>query len=117
MTTFNELGAEFQLLLKSTLLGIDKLSTNSAKRVLKKALAHPLEDHLVKLNSTNDLENVVYEQTLEIQSIKFSMMIESLKQDAEEERIRLSREEREQRNKQTSEIPENVDIPDYAKEE
>lgn len=110
MSTFEELGVEFQLILKDTLKMIDGLSSNSMRRLLKKTLAHPLEDDLVKLQEKDNIEVTVYNNALELQSIKFSMMVESLKQDAEEERVRLAREARENK------IPEGIDVPDYAKE-
>ena len=113
MQTFEELGVEFQILLNQTLSKIDGLSSKSMRRILKKTLAHPLEDDLIKLQEKSKDEVNVYDSALELQSIKFSMMVESLKRDAEEERIKESKLERESRK--INDVSEKSGIPDFNK--
>lgn len=86
---FQQLGADFQLKLKDFIQRSEQLTKNSLLRVQKALAAYPLEDELVTLVQPNEKE--VYKLGVDIQSIKLNMMVESLKQDAEEERRRISK--------------------------
>ena len=105
---FQQMGVEFQNSLREFIERTDTLSKNSLKRVCKALAAHPLEEDLITL--ANNSEEEVYEIGKEIQSIKLNMMVESLRQDAEENRIKEAQEER------ANKIPDTIEKPDYAKE-
>lgn len=98
---FEKMGVEFQNSLLKFIQKSDDLRKNQIHRVLKALAAHPLEEELITLNHEDEIE--VYEIGKEIQSLKLNMMVESLRQDAAEER---------NKNK----IPDNIEVPDYAKE-
>lgn len=85
---FQQMGVEFQNQLREFIERTDGLSKNSLKRVCKALAAHPLEEDLIELANTGEEE--VYEIGKEIQSIKLNMMVESLKQDAEDERVKAA---------------------------
>jgi hydroxylamine reductase (hybrid-cluster protein) len=106
---FQQMGVEFQNQLREFIERTDGLSKNSLKRVCKALAAHPLEEDLITLAHVDEEE--VYEIGKEIQSIKLNMMVESLKQDAEEQRIKEAQQER------ANKVPDNIEKPDYAKEE
>ena len=89
---FQEMGVNFQNHLREFIEKTDTLSKNSLKRVCKALAAHPLEDDLITLANANEEE--VYEIGKEIQSCKLNMMVESLRQDAEEARIKAAQTER-----------------------
>ena len=89
---FQQMGVEFQDSLREFIERTDKLSKKSLMRVCKALAAHPLEDDLITLVHNDETE--LYNIGTEIQSIKLNMMVESLKQDAEEERIKASKEAR-----------------------
>ena len=94
---FQEMGVEFQDSLREFIGLTDSLSKNSLKRVCKALAAHPLEDDLITLVRSDETE--LYEIGKEIQSIKLNMMVESLKQDAEEERIKAAQAARANKEK------------------
>ncbi len=106
---FQQMGVEFQNSLREFIERSDNLKKNQLHRVVKALAAHPLEEDLIKLASSD--EEAVYKIGKEIQSCKLNMMVESLRQDAEEARIKQAREERAQV------IPDVIEKPDYAKEE
>ena len=89
---FEQMGEDFQSNLKEFIEKSDDLKKNQLHRVSKALAAYPLEEDLITL--VHPEEKVVYEIGIQIQSIKLNMMIESLKQDAEEERIKASKEAR-----------------------
>lgn len=89
---FQKLGVEFQDSLKEFIERSDGLKKNQLHRVVKALAAHPLEEDLITLVHEDEIE--VYGIGKEIQSIKLNMMVESLRQDAEEERINASKEAR-----------------------
>ncbi len=89
---FQEMGVEFQNSLREFIERTDKLSKKSLMRVCKALAAHPLEDDLITLVHYEEME--LYDIGKEIQSIKLNMMVESLKQDAEDERVKASQEAR-----------------------
>ena len=89
---FQQMGVEFQDSLREFIERTDKLSKKSLMRVCKALAAHPLEDDLITLVHNDETE--LYNIGTEIQSIKLNMMVESLKQDAEDERIKASKEAR-----------------------
>ena len=102
-TDFEQLGKDFQDNLKAFILKSDELKKNQLHRVTKALAAYPLEDDLITLIHLE--EKVVYELGVQLQSLKLNMMVESLKQDAEDERITTAKENR---------IPSNIEKPDYA---
>lgn len=81
VTSFEQLGLDFQRDLADFIDGTDELGKNALCRVNKALAAHPLED-VVTLTHPDEIK--VYELGKQIQAIKLSMMIESLKQDAAE---------------------------------
>ena len=83
---FQKLGVDFQNSLKDFMESSDGLSKNQLKRVLKALAAYPLEEGIVNLIHEDELS--IYKIGTEIQSIKINMMVESLRQDAEEERVK-----------------------------
>ena len=95
---FQEMGVNFQNSLREFIERTDSLSKNSLKRVCKALAAHPLEDDLITLANTNEEE--VYDIGKEIQSIKLNMMVESLRQDAEDQRIKAAQVERADKEKE-----------------
>ena len=95
---FQEMGVNFQNSLREFIERTDTLSKNSLKRVCKALAAHPLEDDLITLANTNEEE--VYGIGKEIQSIKLNMMVESLRQDAEDQRIKAAQVERADKEKE-----------------
>ena len=95
---FQEMGVNFQNSLREFIERTDSLSKNSLKRVCKALAAHPLEDDLITLANTNEEE--VYGIGKEIQSIKLNMMVESLRQDAEDQRIKAAQVERADKEKE-----------------
>ena len=105
---FQQMGIDFQLNLKEYIQKTDALSKKSLIRIQKALAAYPLEEGIVEL--VHDDEKDVYKLGVEIQSIKLNMMVESLRQDAEEARINAIREQRKSKNP----VPENIDKPDYA---
>lgn len=111
-TDFEQLGKDFQTDLKEFIEKSDSLKKNQLHRVIKALAGYPLEEDLVKLQPGQEKE--VYELGVQIQSVKLNMMVESLRQDAEEERIKASREAREQREK--NKVPDKIEKPDYAEE-
>ena len=94
---FQEMGVEFQNSLREFIERSDRLKKNQLHRVIKALAAHPLEDELIKLASSDEEE--VYGIGKNIQSLKLNMMVESLRQDAEEQRIKQAQQER--ANKET----------------
>ena len=84
---FQQMGVDFQNSLREFIEGSDALSKNSLKRVVKALAAYPLEEGIIEL--VHEDEKDLYEIGKEIQSVKINMMVESLKQDAEEERVNL----------------------------
>ena len=89
---FQQMGVEFQNQLREFIEKSDGLKKNQLHRVVKALAAHPLEEDLITLVHAD--EAVVYEIGKEIQSIKLNMMVESLKQDAEEQRIKEAQKDR-----------------------
>lgn len=79
---FEQMGVDFQSTLKDFIIKTDNLSKNSLGRVQKALAAYPLEEGIIKLVNNSEIE--VYNLGVEIQSIKLNMMVESLRQDAEE---------------------------------
>ena len=105
---FQKMGVEFQNSLREFIEKTDSLKKNQLHRVVKALAAHPLEEDLIKLVHNEEVE--VYDIGKNIQSLKLNMMVESLKQDAEEARVKESREIR-------NNIPANIEKPDYAEGE
>ena len=105
--TFQEMGAEFNSSLRNFIEKTDELSKNSLKRVCKALAAHPLEEDLITLTNSNEEE--VYEIGKQIQTIKLNMMVESLRQDAEEQRARDTKVSK-------VSVPDHIDKPEYASE-
>ena len=95
---FQEMGVNFQNSLREFIEKSDGLKKNQLHRVIKALAAHPLEDDLIKLASSD--EEDVYDVGKEIQSIKLNMMVESLRQDAEERRIKAAQSERANKDKE-----------------
>ena len=89
---FQKMGVEFQNQLREFIEKSDSLKKNQLHRVVKALAAHPLEEELIKL--VHPEEEEVYSIGKEIQSIKLNMMVESLKQDAEDHRIKEAQKER-----------------------
>ena len=89
---FQKMGVDFQNSLREFMEGSDKLSKKSLNRVCKALAAYPLEEGIVSLIHEDEIE--VYETGKEIQSIKINMMVESLRQDAEDERVKAEKEAR-----------------------
>ena len=89
---FQKLGVDFENSLREFMEGVDGLSKNSLKRVCKALAAHPLEEELIELIHNDEI--ALYGVGKEIQSIKLNMMIESLRQDAEDERVKTAQAER-----------------------
>ena len=107
MSQFEQMGKDFQELLKSFLILSDEMSKNSLLRVTKALMAYPLEDELIVLQKDSEAE--LYEIGKNIQNIKIGMMVESLQQDAEEDRIKQSKLDR-------NKVPDEIDKPDYVKQ-
>lgn len=85
---FKEMGVNFQNYLREFIEKSDNLKKNQLHRVMKALASYPLEEDLIKLVHNDEIE--VYEIGKEIQSCKLNMMVESLRQDAEEERIKTA---------------------------
>lgn len=94
---FDQLGEDFQTNLKEFIEKSSELSKNKLLRVTKALAAYPLEDELIEL--VHHEEKEVYDIGVQIQSIKLNMIVDSLKQDQEEERIKAVKEKQIQREK------------------
>lgn len=105
---FQKMGVEFQNSLREFIEKTDNLKKNQLHRVVKALAAHPLEEDLIKLVHSEEVE--VYDIGKNIQSLKLNMMVESLKQDAEEARVKESKESR-------NTVPDTIEKPDYAEGE
>ena len=108
MSSWEEMGKDFQDSLKRFIVLSDGLSKNSLSRVTKALAAYPLEDDLIQLRQEKEFE--IYEVGKHIQSIKIHMMVDSLQQDAEEYRVKQAKQDR---NKK---VPADIDKLDYAKQ-
>lgn len=94
---FQKMSSDFQLALKDFMERTDKISKNGLKRICKALTAYPLEEGIVNITHEDEVE--LYKRGTEIQSIKMTMAIESMRQDMEDERIKQARLERDRNGK------------------
>lgn len=92
LRSFEQMGVDFQSALKEFIEKTDGLKKNELHRVCKALAADPLEDTLIALRTSDEEE--AFKVGKEIQSIKLNMMVESLRQDAEEQRVKNAQTER-----------------------
>lgn len=110
-TEFEKVGLELKEKVSEFFVLTDTLSKNSLSRVCKMFAAFPVEQEEININVRQPNELEAANLGIEIQKLKMALALESMRLDAEAERVKLSQQER------MATVPDHIEKPSYAQED